>query len=162
MEIIPSVMLDGESSAPSSASGTRRKVFAKSKSVKTCYSMPAPVRIIFRLFSRSVSQTESLRKINPKIADWNNTLQSGIGSGEIIGCLTGIARDTAIDYINCSWGTFNRLSEAITFTTRHVDKQMNFATSQWNFQAHPDLNSEDETDKKQSVSFELEIIRKEC
>ena len=67
VEIIPSVMLDGESSAPSSASGTRRKVFAKSKSVKTCYSMPAPVRIIFKLFS--VSQTESLRKINPKIAD---------------------------------------------------------------------------------------------
>ena len=44
VEIIPSVMLEGESSAPSTASGTRRKVFAKSKSVKTCYSMPAPVR----------------------------------------------------------------------------------------------------------------------
>ena len=56
VEIIPSVMLDGESSAPGSASGTRRKVFAKSKSVKTCYSMPAPVRFNFYQKSKLVSR----------------------------------------------------------------------------------------------------------
>ena len=59
VEIIPSVMMDGESSAPSSASGTRRKVFAKSKSVKTCYSMPAPVRIISKLVLAEVSRKQN-------------------------------------------------------------------------------------------------------
>ena len=44
VEIIPSVMLEGEGGDPSSAPGDRRKMFAMSKSIKTCYSMPAPVR----------------------------------------------------------------------------------------------------------------------
>ena len=43
VEIIPTVMGDEAGGSSNHVSGDRRRMFAKSKSVKTCYSMPAPV-----------------------------------------------------------------------------------------------------------------------
>ena len=43
VEIIPTVMGDQAGGSSHNVTGDRRKMFAKSKSVKTCYSMPAPV-----------------------------------------------------------------------------------------------------------------------
>ena len=47
VEIIPTVLGGEARASTSNVTGDRRRMFAKSKSVKTCYSMPVPVRLAF-------------------------------------------------------------------------------------------------------------------